>query len=140
MGYSEFLQNRRLLMAEVIREAFTKLGQPDYRPVVEIGEIASSSKDPCDDLQIIELLNVGLLKPGVLLKPFDSEETADVEITEDGLISIAGETYDTPDRAARADGDESSDGWEYWMLADGDPPRTLRDLAVEYRRREAEGA
>lgn len=140
MGYDEFLQNRRLLIADVIREAFTKLGEPSYHPLVSVGEIASSSKDPCDDLQLMDLLNAGILNAGDLLKPLDSEETTDVEITEDGLISIAGETYDTPDRAARADGDESSDGWEYWMLADGDPPRTLRDLAVEYRRMEAEGA
>ena len=56
------------------------------------------------------------------------------------MISFNDAEYDTPARAARADGDESSDGWEYWMLADGDPPRTLRDLAVEYRRMEAKGA
>ena len=141
MEYSEFLQSRRLLMADVIREAFAKLSQPNYRPVVEVGEIVSTSEDPCEDLQLMDLVSAGLLNAGdSLLKTLDSEESTDAEITEDGLISIAGETYDTPARAARADGDESSDGWEYWMLADGDPPRTLRDLAVEYRQMEAEGA
>ena len=89
----------------------------------------------------MDLVNAGLLKAGDLLMALDSEEDADVEITEDGLISIAGETYDTPDRAARADGDEQSDGWSYWTLGDDEEhPRTLRDLAVEYRRMEAEGA
>lgn len=128
-------------MADVIREAFAKLSQPNYRPVVEVGEIVSTSEDPCEDLQLMDLVSAGLLNAGdSLLKTLDSEESTDAEITEDGLISIAGETYDTPARAARADGDESSDGWEYWMLADGDPPRTLRDLAVEYRQMEAEGA
>ena len=140
MEYSEFLENRRFLMAGVMREAFAKLSEPSYRPLVKAGEIASSSEDPCDDLQLMDLVNADILKAGDLLRTLDSEESTDAEITEDGLISIAGETYDTPARAARADGDESSDGWEYWMLADGDPPRTLRDLAVEYRRIEAEGA
>lgn len=141
MDYGDFLQNRRLLMAEVIREAFTKLGEPNYRPLMTVGEVASSSKDPCDDLQLMDLVNAGLLKAGdLLIKALDSEETTDAEITEDGLISVDGETYDTPARAARADGDEQSDGWSYWALGDEDPPRTLRDLAIEYRRREAEGA
>lgn len=141
MEYNEFLRHRRLLMAEVIREAFTKLGEPNYRPLMTVGEIASSGKDPCDDLQLMDLVNAGLLKAGDLLtKALDSEETTDAEITEDGLIGVDGETYDTPARAARADGDEQSDGWSYWALGDEDPPRTLRDLAIEYRRREAEGA
>ena len=34
-------------------------------------------------------------------------------------------------RAARADGDEHSDGWDYWIL-NGDSPKTMREIAEMY--------
>jgi hypothetical protein len=81
---------------------------------------------------LTDLMAAGLLKAGDLLIPVDPERTTIAEITEDALISLNEHTYDTPRRAARADGDEQSNRWEYWVIEDGDAPRTLRDLAEEY--------
>ena len=72
-----------------------------------------------------------MLKPGDLLIPADPERNNTIaEITDDALIALDEHVYDSPRRAARADGDERSDGWDYWVLLDNsDPPRTLRELA-----------
>jgi hypothetical protein len=75
----------------------------------------------------------GLLSSGDLLIPTDPERSSIAEITDEGLIGLNEHTYDSPRRAARADGDEHTDGWEYWVVGDADPPRTLRDLVDEYQ-------
>jgi hypothetical protein len=81
---------------------------------------------------LADLMAAGLLKAGDLLIPVDPERSTIAEVTDDALISLNEHTYDTPRRAARADGDERADGWEYWVIEDGDTPRTLRDLAEEF--------
>ena len=140
LDYWEFLQERRKLMAEVIHQGYLRLLDPSYVP--QMGDDANAWVDDetTRGLRLPDLVDAGLLRPGDILGPVDPERPTVAEITDDAMLSFNDEEYDTPARAARADGDESSDGWEYWMLADGDPPRTLRDLAVEYRRMEAEGA
>ena len=140
LGYWEFLQQRRRLMAEVVHQGYLRLLDPGYVPQMGDDLNAWVDDETTRGLRLPDLVDAGLLRPGDILGPVDPERPTVAEITDDALLSFNDEEYDTPARAARADGDESSDGWEYWMLADGDPPRTLRDLAVEYRRMEAEGA
>lgn len=140
MEYEEFLAQRRVLMALVVREGFQKLSDPSYEsngqtvaPVVPVDESPS--------VTLLDLMVAGLLLPGDLLGPADTERNSVAEVTEDGLISLDDHTYDTPRRAARADGDEHSDGWDYWVLLHGDGSKTLRDLANELpgdRRSDAE--
>ena len=140
LDYWEFLQQRRRLMAEVVHQGYLRLLDPGYVPQMGDDLNAWVDDETTRGLRLPDLVDAGLLRPGDILGPVDPERPTVAEITDDALLSFNDEEYDTPARAARADGDESSDGWEYWMLADGDPPRTLRDLAVEYRRIEAEGA
>ena len=147
LDYSTFLEERRKLMAEVVRHGYQRLLDPSYVPQMSDDKNAWVDDEITRGLWLPDLVDAGLLRPGDKLAPLDhapldpvDPERLTAEITGDGMISFNDEEYDTPARAARADGDESSDGWEYWMLADGDHPRTLRDLAVEYRRMEAEGA
>ena len=132
LDYEEFLQQRRALMAAVTREGYRKLSDPNYHPQIEAVRDVLSTDDPFEGLRLTDLIEADLLRPGALLGPSDPERTTIAEITEDGLMDIDDELYDTPARAARGDGDEQSDGWEYWVLADGDSPRTLSDLAKEY--------
>ena len=71
-----------------------------------------------------DLMAAGLLKAGDLVIPADLERDTVAEITDEALIALDDHTYDSPQRAARADGDEHSDGWEYWALGTQEPPRT----------------
>jgi len=131
LPYEEFLAKRRVLMAAVTRAGFNKLSDPNYQPIVE-GVVATTVPDGAMvDVTLMDLVLAGLLKPGDLLIPADPEKTTIAEITDDGLISFNEHTYDTPRRAARADGDEQTDGWEYWLVEDGAAARSLRDLAAD---------
>jgi hypothetical protein len=132
LDYDDFLTSRRGLMAAVTREGFTKLSDPTYQPKLGVAVTAPAGQDAFLEVTLADLMLAGLLKPGDLLIPADPERSTIAEITEDALISLNEHTYDSPRRAARADGDEQTDGWEYWVLEDADPPRTLRDLAKEY--------
>lgn len=132
LDYEEFLRQRRALMAKVIEEGYRRLSDPNYKPRVESPAISFPTDNPLQDVQLSELLDSGILRPGDLLGPYDPEGTTIAEVTEEGLLRIDDDLYDTPTRAARGDGDEQTDGWEYWVLADGDIPRTLGDLGREY--------
>jgi len=130
LSYDEFLAMRRLLMARVTREGFRKLSDPNYEP--DLATVAPAA--PIEEtlsVSLSELVAAGLLKVGDLLTPSDSEKTSVAEVTEDGLISLDGHTFDTPRRAAKAAGDENSDGWDYWIV-EGDPLSTLRQRAETF--------
>lgn len=81
------------------------------------------------DLTTIELFAVGLLHAGDLLTTADPENDTIAEITDDGLLGLGEHTYDSPRRAARAVGNEQTDGWDYWIVHDDKSPRSLRELA-----------
>ena len=122
LSYDDFLAQRRILMASVTREGFSKLSDPNYQPKVE-GVVVTEAVVAAVEVTLADLLSASLLKSGDLLIPADPERTTIAEITDDGLISLNEHLYDTPRRAARADGDEQSDGWEYWLVEDGDSPK-----------------
>ena len=130
LGYDDFLQKRRVLMARVAHEGYRKLSDASYQPKVE-GASSSAPVEETLSVSLSELLAAGLLKSGDLLTPSDTEKTSVAEFTEEGLISLGEHAFDTPQRAARADGDENSDGWDYWIV-EGDVPQSLRQIAETY--------
>ena len=140
LTYDAFLPKRRQLMAVVVHEGYRKLCDPAYTPQFEVHGGALVAEETLQDLRLTDLMEAALIRPGDILAASDPESGSLAEVTEDALISLGDELYDTPARAAHADGDEQSDGWEYWVLADGASPRTLRDLAEEYVRTRAVGA
>lgn len=52
-------------------------------------------------------------------------------MTDDGEILLDDKTYDTPDRAARAVGNETIDGWEFWGLVEDTGTKTLASLRAQ---------
>ena len=131
MEYDVFLDKRRSAMARVTEAGFRRLSDPHYKPNTEPAGPAAPAQDTATTASLSELVAAGVLKPGDLLIPADPERDDTIaEITDDALLALDEHVYDSPRRAARADGDERSDGWDYWVLLDNsDPPRTLRQLA-----------
>jgi len=128
LEYEEFLNKRRLLMAKVVQEGYKQLSDPGYQPNVE--QVTVSSDEPNSiNVTLAELFTSGVLKVGDLLSPVDSEKTA--EIIEGGLLRLGEHSFDSLRRAARADGNEQSDGWDYWIL-NGESPKTMREIAETY--------
>ena len=134
-----FLEQRRHEMARVVRDGYLRLSDPSYQPRVEGSAVVTSEteEEPRAIVTLNELLAVGLLQSGDLLVPVDPERDTIAEVTDDALIALDEFTYDSPQRAARADGAEHSDGWDYWVLVEDEPQRTLRQLVEEHQRIQA---
>lgn len=127
MGYQEFLQSRRDLIAKVTREGFKKLSDPNYRPQVPLQRTeASAPALPSFD----ELVRAGAVPPGTLLVPADGETNSIAEVTENAMIRLNDVEHRTPDLAAHADGADEADGWDYWA-ATFDEPVTLSELRTQ---------
>ena len=131
LPYEEFLESRRRQMALVVRDGFCQLSDPSYQPMVESATPTAPEEERIQGITLNDLVSAGLLNAGDLIIPADPERDTIAEITDEALIALDDHTYDSPRRAARADGNEHSDGWEYWVLGELQPPRTLRQLAEE---------
>lgn len=126
MEYPSFLLARRKLIAAVTREGFRKLSDPNYNPqpprsTPVLPEPVLESFD--------ELVLAGVIPPGTPLVPTDGRTESIAEVTQDGTIRLNDTEYRTPESAARADGAEDSDGWEYWTARLAEPV-LLSDLRV----------
>lgn len=132
MGYQEFLSARRKLMAEVTREGFRKLSDPNYRPQAPTAHDQEVSEPALASFEA--MVQAGLLRPGSLLTPTDGNRDSIAEVSQDATILLNDVEYRTPDLAARADGAGEADGWEYWTVA-LERPTTLAELRLSTRTR-----
>lgn len=127
LGYEEFLESRRRLMAEIIHAGYQRLLDPTYE--VELPAASQVIEDAVHALTLTDLVNAGRLRQGDILAPIDPDNLALAEISEDGEMLLDDKAYDSPLRAARAVGDENIDGWDFWALPTDDGAITLRELA-----------
>ncbi|GAA2071748.1 hypothetical protein [Actinomadura alba] len=138
MDYREFLERRRKLMAQVVRDAFSLLSESSYKPSYPKpeGEPPRPSRTHVG-VKLADLLNTGLLSPGATL--IDAQQGGDsvAVVLDDGRIFLNGETYDTPSGAGKALAESSVNGWEYWSADTPDGLRTLASLRDEYLARDA---
>ena len=137
MSYEDFLEQRRHAMAQVVHDGFRRLSDPSYQPSVDGPLLVASEEEPRASVTLSDLQAAGLIRSGDLLIPVDPERDTIAEVTDEALIALDEHTYDSPQRAARADGAEHSDGWDYWVLVEDEPQRTLRQLAEEHLRMQA---
>ena len=126
MTYEEFLEQRRSLIAEVIRDAFGQISDgsgvhSDPMPEVEIPKGRS----------LQEFVEAGLLREGDLLDPVDPDWVVDAVVTADGQVLINGvNTYESLDTAARALGVSNLSGEDFWALQDGNNLIPLSKLST----------
>ena len=137
MSYDAFLEQRRQAMARVVHDGYRRLSDPSYQPSVDSPLLIAAEEEPRANVTLSDLQTAGLIRSGDLLIPVDPERDTIAEVTDEALIALDEHTYDSPQRAARADGAEHSDGWDYWVLVEDEPQRTLRQLAEEHLRMQA---
>ena len=136
LGYDEFLQQRRRLMAKVVHEGFKRLTDPNYEPDLTRPEVESVGQSIM--LPTFEnLVTAGVLPPGTLLSPVDATRTTVAEVTEDGYIQVGEHLCETVDRAAREDHAGAGSGWDYWQAHLDDEPEPV--LLATLRERTAAG-
>lgn len=124
MSYPDFLSERRKLIAQVTREGFRKLSDPNYRPQPPSRTVAAEEPTlPSFDALVL----AGVITPGTYLTPTDGQTGSIAEVTEDATILLNDVEYRTPDQAAHADGADDVDGWDYWS-AQFEEPVPLADV------------
>jgi hypothetical protein len=115
MEYEEFLAARRVLMAEVTRDAYQALVSGHaarVEPYVTVGE-------PTTEPTLADLVERELLRPGDLLDPVDPDRVVDAVVGPDGTIIIDGVyEFDSLDEATRHLGVTNISGLEFWALED----------------------
>lgn len=126
LGYEDFLDARRRLIAAVVRDGYAKLTDTSFSPDLNPAAVLD---DPVHSLSLGELMTAGLIRPGDVIGPVDPESSIVAEITEDAEIRLNDKIYDSPQLAAAAAGDDGIDGWDFWAIYAGDDVTPLRRLA-----------
>ncbi|MBP2412040.1 hypothetical protein JOF48_000839 [Arthrobacter stackebrandtii] len=126
MGFDEFLQERRILMAQVTRAGYERLraGQSVASP---INIIAHAATRP--ETNIGDLIEAGVLSAGEFLCPEDDSIRMRAEVTDDGVVVIDGHEFSTLDAAAHHAGADNVPGADFWQLdSDNDDQVSIQDL------------
>lgn len=131
--YREMLEQRRTMIAVVVRDAYRKLADPAYRPV----HTAPSAPAPATPtvphlgVSITDLIDEDLLSEGAILTPAHGDHEASAHVREDGRLIVGDEEYASPGSAARAVGAHGN-GWQFWIADTANGQRTLQQLRDEY--------
>ena len=81
-------------------------------------------------IQVKHLVEAGLLTPGTELTPRSGPWQAhQAKVRPDGLLELAGKTFESPSGAGRYIKGSATNGWSFWRLADG---RRLLDVRAVY--------
>ena len=81
-------------------------------------------------VQIKHLVVAGKLKPGDVLVPWSGQwQGHSALVTDDGGLDVEGTRFWSPSGAAKRIAGRSTNGWNFWRVADG---RQLGDLRADY--------
>jgi hypothetical protein len=132
LGYEDFLSQRRVLMASVVRDAFTLLTDQRYQPTYPQPstqpDVAQWTLNQGSGTSIRDLIASGLISAGTVLISGRNDVDASAEVNEDGTITFDDEVYESPSGAGRAACGFTVNGWHFWMADTVDGPRRLTAL------------
>jgi hypothetical protein len=127
MNYSQFIEERRVLMAKVILEGFKYLSDPNYKPDLErvqldLGELGGL------EVTFEDLFQNGEIQPQDVLTLTSDEDSVKAEVQEDGTLLVGTQYYSSPAAALVALGIESGDFWDCWSVERGEEKFLLSTL------------
>ncbi|PPF80904.1 hypothetical protein C5E07_03110 [Pseudoclavibacter sp. RFBJ3] len=129
LPYDEFLEQRRTLIAQVIRDGFARLG-PDLGSTAPDASLPLPQEVGIPTLSLAVLLEQGLLLPGDQLAPLELETDVDAVVTEDGTVMIDGiHEFDDLDEATRSLDVTNISGSQFWALERDGALQPLSELA-----------
>jgi hypothetical protein len=137
MAYPAFLAERRKLMAQVVRDAYSRLTEHSYTPAYppadlgQAGDQASGTRTRYS-VTVTDLITADLLPTGTTLRPVQRNLDVQATVLPDGKIAYADEIYTTPSGASDAAGNASTNGWTFWLADTPDGPFTLAALRDQF--------
>ncbi len=130
MAYEDFLHERRRLMAQVVKEGFARLSDPTYEPAYT--PQGSTVADLEVEVTLLDLINAGILETGTIIESVDTDDDIVAIINDDGEIVYDDHRFESPTRAAKAAGEETRDGWDYWTISTDEGTKSLADLRAQF--------
>jgi hypothetical protein len=137
MAYPAFLAERRKLMAQVVRDAYTRLTDHGYSPAYPPADLGQAGDQPGGTraryaVTVADLIAADLLPAGTTLRPVQRSLDAVATVLPDGKIAHADEIYATPSGASDAAGNASTNGWTFWLADTPDGLFTLAALREQF--------
>ena len=117
-------------MAQVVKEGFTRLSDPTYEPAYT--PQGPTVADFEIEVSILDLINSGILETGTIIESVDTDDDIVAIVYEDGEILFEDHLFESPTRAAKAAGEETRDGWDYWTISTDEGIRSLADLRAQF--------
>jgi hypothetical protein len=117
MGFDEFLQERRILIAQVTRAGYERLKSGLSVAAPTVGVVALPART---DTPVADLIEAGILSSGDSLSPADDAIRVRGEVTDDGVIVIDGHAFSTLGAAAHHAGADNVSGAEFWQMENGE--------------------
>lgn len=94
------------------------------------GEVIDPKSKSNDWVKVKDLVEVGLINGGTVLRAGYGEFKGSASVVHDGGLEVDGQEFRTPSGAAKhATGRATIDGWRYWRLQDG---RSLKDVRASF--------
>jgi len=140
LDYQDFLAQRRVLMARVVRDAYQRLKDtgylPEYPPAgTFIPSSRGSSRNEDEfglDLTTSDLISLGVLEAGATLVGIIDDEKVEAVLLEDGSIEFDGEIYPSLSAAGKVAKGRVVNGWAFWRTQSEDGLKRLRRIRREY--------
>ena len=121
-------------MAQVTREAFDRLSSGAGLKIIK-SAILESAPEIQSVTDVGELIDGGILSIGDTLIPADLEIKIEAEVTEDRLLRVGEQEFDSIDVAAHELGASNLTGIEFWQLEVNGEPITIAEVIVRKKER-----
>jgi ABC-type transport system substrate-binding protein len=137
MAYPSFLAERRKLMAQVVRDAYSRLTEHGYTPAYPPADLGQAGDQPGGtrtrySVTVTDLITAELLPIGTTLRPVQRNLEVQATVLPEGKIAYADEIYTTPSGASDAAGNASTNGWTFWLADTPDGLFTLAALRDQF--------
>jgi hypothetical protein len=141
LDYETFLTERRRLMSDVVRDAYTRLAEQAYAPVypqpgttaTTTAAVASARRTPASyGVRLAHLIEADLLAPGTVLRPAQGGYDAEAIVLPDGKIAYEGEVFNSPSAVSDFVTGGHTNGWIFWVADTSDGSFTLAALRERY--------
>lgn len=100
-------------------------------PAGHVGEVRDAPTESAATVTLAQLVAAGLLAPGTTLKARPGNwGDREAIVLDNGELSLDGQVFDSPSAAGHYLRKGATNGWHFWLVADG---RRLADLRAAYR-------